>query len=283
MTLILGMSKAEGIYLSVDYRVTDARSGRAHDDPAIKFLSVRYPPDLNGPIALFAYTGLAILSDGTPTGTWLRETLRGGTESFDESMAHLLSRLDRDMNPTRQPLIVNVFAIHEGRRYLGGLSNIKKDFSLSDSFGYQMHELTEPIAFANGSGALHVDREGHLTRLREQLGVRPRLPLDHMKLLATVNRRVAAKDAGVSPYCDVTFVDAPDNGYDRDGSGPRSMAFVERGEEVPFEMPALVLGIDLSGIVRRFHEENSRRLAGEEVADDPWDPDEINAELKRRP
>jgi hypothetical protein len=39
MTLILGMSKPEGVYLSSDYRVTDARSGKLIDDASVKFLS----------------------------------------------------------------------------------------------------------------------------------------------------------------------------------------------------------------------------------------------------
>ena len=39
LTLLLGMSKAEGIYMSADYRVTDARSGRLIDDASTKFLT----------------------------------------------------------------------------------------------------------------------------------------------------------------------------------------------------------------------------------------------------
>jgi hypothetical protein len=35
MTLILGMVKAEGVY-SVDYRVTDQRTGEVIDDAAVK-------------------------------------------------------------------------------------------------------------------------------------------------------------------------------------------------------------------------------------------------------
>ena len=107
MTLILGMSKAAGIYLSVDYRVTDHRTGRVIDDASVKFLTAHYPPDKLGPKALIAYTGVALLTDGTPTGTWIRETLRGETEVFDESMAHLRERLNRDIAGMNKPLIIN--------------------------------------------------------------------------------------------------------------------------------------------------------------------------------
>jgi hypothetical protein len=105
MTLLMGMSKPEGIYLSVDYRVTDARTGKLIDDAATKNLTIHYPPlDQGGPKVLLGFTGLAILRDGTPTLTWIRETLRGETEVIDQSMAHLRTRLNRDIAPYRVPL-----------------------------------------------------------------------------------------------------------------------------------------------------------------------------------
>jgi hypothetical protein len=50
---------------------------------------VHYPGDLK---ALIGFTGIAELKDGTPVGDWLMDTLRGETEVFDASMAHLHSR-----------------------------------------------------------------------------------------------------------------------------------------------------------------------------------------------
>jgi len=44
-------------------------------------LQANYPRFREGPTALFGYTGLAILEDRTSTGRWLRETLRGETET----------------------------------------------------------------------------------------------------------------------------------------------------------------------------------------------------------
>jgi hypothetical protein len=40
LTLILAMSKAEGVYMSVDYRVTNMRTGQLLDDASVKFLSL---------------------------------------------------------------------------------------------------------------------------------------------------------------------------------------------------------------------------------------------------
>jgi hypothetical protein len=52
----LGMSKPEGIYLSVDYRVSNSRTREVIDDEPVKFLTVHYPPEHVGPKALIAYT-----------------------------------------------------------------------------------------------------------------------------------------------------------------------------------------------------------------------------------
>jgi hypothetical protein len=75
MTLILGMSKGEGLYLSTDHRVTDVRSGRLIDDASVKVLKLLYPPLEDGPKALVAYTGAALLRNGTPH----RDVDRAGT------------------------------------------------------------------------------------------------------------------------------------------------------------------------------------------------------------
>lgn len=104
MTLILGMSKAEGIYLSADHRITEYPSGRLVDDASTKFLTVHYPPDKEGPKALLAYTGLAELPDGTPMGTWLRETLRGETEVFDQSIDSRSPTCERGWTETSHPV-----------------------------------------------------------------------------------------------------------------------------------------------------------------------------------
>jgi hypothetical protein len=274
MTLILAMSKADGFYISTDYRVTNARTGGLIDDASVKFLTVHYPPDLGGPRAVFAYTGLARSPDGTSMGRWIRETLRGETEVFDESMKHLRERLDRDFAHLKIPLMTNVFVTHGERRYVGGFSNFSWTQGVGPSFGYLMNEITQPMVVGNGSGA-RVVAEKHLALLHSQLNVTPRKSFDHMKLLATVNRRVAAEDSSVSPFCHVTFVSG-------DPSAPPSTnVFTERGESVPFEMPILLFGIDISVIAGRSMADFETMRRGEDP--DAWESDSVNDELKRRP
>jgi hypothetical protein len=269
VTLILGMSKAEGVFLSVDYRVTNLRTGSVMDDATVKFLAVHYPPE-GGPKALIAYTGVAYLADGTPVGDWIRETLRGESEVFDLSMAHLRNRLDRDVSPMRVPLIVNAIALHGDRRYFGGMSNVRRsNWTVMDSFGYVMEELPEPRGFANGSGAETVVAGGHFDLLSSQLPVRPRRIHDHLNLLATINRRVAEVNSSVSPHCHVAFINADDR------YGPESHVFAH-GQPVPMTMPILLFGIDLTFMMEH------ARLRVDGGAEAP-DTDEMNRHLQRRP
>lgn len=276
MTLIMGMSKPEGIYVCVDYRVTDPRTGVIVDDASSKCLRVDYPPLPNGFKALLAFTGVAYLGK-TPTLTWLRETLRGEAELPDQSMTHLRERLNRDFARLRQPLIVNILGVHGDRRFFGGLRNVKNGTRLSmmSEFGYVMQEINDQFLFANGSGAIAARADDKLRKINALLGVKPRSVLDHMKLLAIVNRRVAAVDPSVSPFSKVSFISAGEP------FSSTSHSFTERGEEVPFEMPLLLGGIDLTDFTRGFHERVQMLKAGitplpEQTAE------EMNKDLKRR-
>jgi hypothetical protein len=266
--------------------VTEYPSCRLVDDASVKFLTVHYSPDQGGPKALLAYSGLAMLPDQTQTGTWLRETLRGESEVFDQSIAHLRTRLDRDVAPLRLPMVVNALVVQGQRRYFGGFSNIamnvaRQRIRLLDSFGYVMQEVGADFAFANGSGAAQALAEGHFDRIRNQLSIRPRKVTDHMKLLATINRRVAAKTDTVSPHCQVSYINADEQ------TSPTSHVFLEPGEHVPFEMPILLFGVDLSGMMRRFQRQSEEFFRTKEAQSmkglDDDDVAAINEELKRRP
>lgn len=281
VTLILGMSQPEGIYLSVDYRVTDSRSGRILDDSTTKHLTIHYPPAEGGPRALVAYTGVAVLPDGTETGRWVRETLRGESEVFDVSMQHLLDRLNRDYARLRHPLVINFLVIYGERRYFGGMSNLyllDSKVRVRPKFAYEMKELDAPFVFANGSGALSSPAQRQLERLRCQLGTTPNRPMDYMRLLSLVNREIASGVPSVSPYCHVAFVNSASYRF-----GPESRAFTNSGESVPFDFPVLLFGIDLSESTKRFMKQSQEFFAGRITEISEPHPDQLNEELERRP
>jgi hypothetical protein len=123
VTLILGWNKPDGIYMSADYRVPNEDTGEVLDHYAIKFLIVNYWPDGNGPKALFAFTGLAELWGRMPVGRWLREVLRGHTETIDESMQVLMERLNSRVAPFRKGLVILCAVYAAGSRYLIQITN----------------------------------------------------------------------------------------------------------------------------------------------------------------
>jgi hypothetical protein len=284
MTLILGMSKPEGIYLSADFRVT--QRGALIDDASVKLLDVLFPPPEGGARGLLAYTGLAILPGGLPMGTWLVETMRGESEYPDQAMANLRDRLNRDVAPHRVGLIVNALLIegeHGARRLFGGFTNQRwnaatRRIELLPTFEYVMNQLDGPFLFANGSGAARVIADDHMNRVRRQLNVHPRRAYDHMKLLASINRRVAAKETTVSPACHVAFVPAkrPAAGTSDNRFGPMSHSFTERGESAPTVMPTLLFGIDTTLMMRHVLD----LLAATKAGTDP--PPDMDAETMNR-
>lgn len=259
MTLILGMSKPEGIYLSVDYRISNRDTNECIDDATEKFFRVNYPPIENpplpnGPRAIFAYTGAAFSRDGTtPMGDWLMDTVSGAVLHFDDSMQQLRSRLNNDLSAYfrrhNMPLIVVVAAIQDvGPRVVGGFSNLAQDGTILSEFEYRMCELPEKEIFSIGSGGTPQNISIHLDLLHAQLEVMPRSPQDHMKLLAAVNERISGYVTSVSPHCHVSFINADDR------FEPASRTFVERGTELPFTTRVIISGFDLRIIDRLFKE-----------------------------
>jgi hypothetical protein len=197
-------------------------------------------------------------------------------------MAHMRERLDRDIAPTGWPLIVNALALQGDKRYIGGLTNLKftdksrKKARTTRRFEYILHEVPDAFVFANGSGAAKVLAEGHFERVRKLLSVRPRRVEDHMNLLAAINRKVAARTDTVSPHCHVSYINGDDT------TGPTSRTFTEPGESVPFEMPMLLFGIDLTDMMRAFHAQSEAFFkTGKQM--DPLSAEEMNRGLQRRP
>ncbi len=199
MTLILGMSTPNAICMSVDYMVTNAKTRAVIDPAAVKSLRLQIGFDEDALKVLIGYTGLAQLWGQMPTGRWLREVLRGPNQPFDELMQHLLTQLNRKIAPFRQPLIVNVLAIggrNGENRYLGGFSNVGPGWILNPEFGYVMQEIGTEEYFGNGSGSVSVQAGGHIETLRAHVAGPNHTAEDHMLLLATINRRVAASTSG---------------------------------------------------------------------------------------
>lgn len=237
MTLILGMSKPEGIYLSVDYRLTDRETGEPLTCPETKFLSVHYPPSNVGPKALIAYTGVSTVRGGKPVIRWLRDVLRRGPADFNLSMKNLKKRLQLDAYGV-YGLILTMLVIHGDARYFVGFSNIRvADNKSSLKFDHKVEKIPTLHSFGSGWASRWALIEGGRL-LSEQLNVSPYDPYSHMGLLAKINQQVAAKDDSVSPECHVAFMSQDRNLPDR------QEGFAKVGDGFDLYAPPLRLDIN---------------------------------------
>lgn len=276
MTLIIGMSKPEGIYVSVDFRLTNPITGAIYSDDSNKCLRVDYVPLEGGLRALLAFTGVGHI-DGTPTLTWIRETLRGEPDTPDQSIQLLRERLNRDAASLRQPLIINILGLHGTRRFFGALSNMPSPprARVLPEFQYVMQEVNASFMFTNGSGATTAIADDKLKRAQALLDIMPRAPMDYMKLLAIVNRRVAALRTSVSPFCHVHFISAVDQ------FGHSSHVFSEKGEVAPFSLEILFGGIDITQFTSDLRDQVEALSRG--VVPPTRTTEEMNRGLQRRP
>jgi len=128
-----------------------------------------------------------------------------------------------------------------------GFTNVKTDWIVTSHFEPVVKELHRSCSLSNGSGASSITEEDRKL-MKAQLSVTPRTPLDHMGLLAAINRRAAARDGSVSPFCQVSFTNADARTLSL------SHVFTETGEEVPFDVPVIFNGVDVSELSRPFEQ-----------------------------
>jgi hypothetical protein len=281
MTLILAMSTPNAICMSADYRVTNSNDGNVLDPFAIKSLIVKTSMDSTGPQAIITFTGLAELWGRMPMGRWLRETLRGQSQSFDDLMQHLLGQLNRKIAGFNRPLIVNVLVIsgpNGERRHWGGFSNTTDFRTAVPKFGYFLNEIGDRCYFGNGSGAQAVQADGYAKMMKDHVTKSDQTATDHMNLLAKINRDVAEADPDgpVSPYSYVTCISS-DNDW-----VPTSQAFHKPGETPPpFHLPMITCGIDASNLAEQAVRKGRAARSGAEPP--PLDEDELRRHVDRRP
>jgi hypothetical protein len=175
---------------------------------------------------------------------------------------------------------VNLLVVHQDKRYIGGFTNMirgsKGTTHIGAEFHYGLQELADFGVFVNGSGG-NASGWQHAQRIRRQTGIAPNRPFDYMRLVAQVNRTIAETNRTVSPHCHVSFQTGPGFKF-----SPQSHAFVQTGESVPYEMPRVLMGIDLGEMTSRFVENIQRQRAGLDLLPD-LPLDQVEVQLRRRP
>ena len=280
MTLI----RPEGVWQSVDYRLTSATTGAIMDDAAPKQLTILCPPLPGGPHLLLAFTGLAQAPDGTPMLRWIRETIRGEQRTIEALLDHLRNRLTRDIGHSHLRnyglvLVGGVFENHGKRTYFQ-ISNIEAvSNAIRPIFECTVTEIKRPELFLAGAGRRSV-AASDIDVVNKESTMKPVTWEHHLDLLAQVNRRAAERDkqldpAGVgtvSPWCHVTYLaENEDGGKGRD--------FRESGDPAKeLSLETVVAGIDFTDSMRVF----LARTKGAPLTDTDMD-EAIRRGLKGRP
>jgi hypothetical protein len=272
MTMLMTMIRPEGVWQSADNRVTI--NGRVQDDVAPKQLHIICPPLPGGPQLLLAFTGLAVLCDGTPTIRWVRETLRGEPRQIMQMLEFLRGRLTRDVGRSglwRNPLIFSGGIFEGDKRYYVELRNVDpRTRQAKRAFDFVVREVMEPAIFVGGSGFVAIF-EDDWTLLKSQAQIRPAKWEDHSGLLAAVNRRAAANDRAksVSPWCSTTYIS-----HDQDGAHQKRYA--RPGEpQGPAGIETMLSGLDLFELSASAMQQWERMKRGESVEEEePDKPDQ---------
>lgn len=257
MTLIMTILRPEGIWQSSDHRVT--AGGRVKDDETPKQLLVLFTPDPLGPRMILGFTGLAIMSDGTPTLQWIRETVRGVQRSPTDMVGHLSERLKRDhcaRKHWREPLLIVGGLLEGDKRFLCRVHNLASmdDWRTHREATHQIEQIDFTGVLALGSGARYIS-DADRALLEQQVMRKPARWGHHLGLLAGVNRRTAERTSTVSRSCRVHGITPEETMQGR---------FFRPGESpAPEVLETLLCGVDISEISRLMVDANRDLRPGE--------------------
>jgi len=279
VTLVLLMNAPNAICMSVDYRVTDINTGKEVNPFGIKSLVITASTEPGGPKVLLGYSGLAELWGRLQMGHWLRQTLRGASQPLPDLMDLLLRQLNRKIARFNEGVKVSYLTVNGPNgeeRYYGTFTNentmpFTKE-KIMPQFVHSESRIDTPQIFRSGSGAAAAQAPVYVDMARAHLADPNHSAVEHMTLLADINRGVAEADSTVSPYCFVACVGSDTNWT------PHMQVFHEPGETPPpFHAPWIVAGIDVSNPLEQLmqHFRNGTHPA--------LDADQIRRNLDRRP
>ncbi len=254
MTLVMTLIRPEGIWQSVDYRLTNSQTGATLDEAAPKQLSILCPPLPDGPKVLLAFTGLAEAPGGKPMIQWIRETIRGEQRPIMPMLEHLRDRLTRDIGRSHLGRFVLILTggIFEGsgKRFYFEINNIDPaTLKPRRTFRCGVFEVTEPEVRAAGLGQRAVAEAD-----KELILQRPANWQDQLQIMAAINRRAADRDRSIDPvhvgsvsrWCQVSYL-APGE------TGVHIQDFREPGEPAKeLSMEVVMSGIDFTDSMRVF-------------------------------
>lgn len=281
MTLVVGITSEDSIWLLTDRRISYGDGSRVDDARKLLIL------ETDDGLALLGYAGLGATALGTEPGDWMSRVVRGRNLGLERSLALLtdavraklprhLERLSAFSLPVHN-IMIPAFLNDSPRLYSIDLIRPRG----RSQYYYRLNRyLTQrnatPRITIAGRGGSHLGHERAWGR--ELLGlvkacnagrIHPRIVA---KALARLNHNVSQKDDSVSSRCIVVWRTSKRSkvgGHD---------AYFNRGEPeqpVPHQIPVMASGMDISAIASiimpQFLEKASARFRGESDVEMDWE------------
>ncbi len=202
MTLIITVIEKDHIWQSSDHRITKI-NGDLFDDKSIKHIHLNCTDGK----ALLSWTGLAELKDKTRLNVWLKDVLRPGIGSVEETLKMISDRATLDIGGTFE-LVVCVGAFINDQAWYYEITNFVGEpgkEKLKNKFVTKKTKADKDGFFPGGSGRIGLAKKD-INALKSAAKKAIKNPDAFAKALSSVNKKISATVKTVSPTCTTAYI-----------------------------------------------------------------------------
>lgn len=264
MTLAISLVTPQGIWASVDHRLTVFPTGQLLTDSSVKHVVLRCPDGA----ALISYTGLGRVGR-IDLSQWIREVLRGETRTLDASLVDLKEQATLRIGlPAYELAVPHVFlagAFLGGSAWAVEIRNLRTATpllpeALQPQFETVAVRVEKSVLLLGGGGRNAVSAQDRALLMRVS-SRRPRRPEEYMRLLGDVNRRAAESQhphaRTMSTSCTVVYLPPSGDNVQQQWFGAESDSHL-----APVGPSHLLFGIDLGEMGKPFMERSKAFFEG---------------------
>lgn len=202
MTLIITVIEKDHIWQSSDHRITKI-NGDLFDDKSIKHIHLNCTDGK----ALLSWTGLAELKDKTRLNVWLKDVLKAGVGTVDETMKTIADRASEDIGGAFE-LVISVGAFINDQPWYYEITNFVGNpgkEKLKNKFSVKKTKADKDGLFHGGSGKIGLSKKD-ISSIKSAVKKATNNPDTFAKTLAGVNKKVSNSVKTVSPTCTTAYI-----------------------------------------------------------------------------
>lgn len=202
MTLIITVIEKGHIWQSSDHRITKI-NGDLFDDKSIKHIHL----NCTDGVALLSWTGLAELKDKTRLNVWLKDVLKAGIGTVDDTLKIITDRASADIGGSFE-LVVSVGAFINDQPWYYEITNLVEDkgkTKLKNKFVIKKTKADKDGIFHGGSGKIGLTQKD-VNSIKKEAKKATNDPDQFSKTLANINKKVSGSVKTVSPSCTTAYI-----------------------------------------------------------------------------